>query len=64
VTGKQDLLVVENNRPLYEKFKQLNPEQVNTALVKIDELRKQYQGPVSSLLLSINISYQLQDALK
>lgn len=64
VTGKQELLVVENNRQLYEKFKKLDPERVKTALMKIDELRKQYRGPVSSLLLSINISYQLQDALK
>jgi len=63
-TGQQELLVVENNRQLYEKFRQLDPERVTSALVKIDELRRQYRGPVSSLLLSINISYQLQDALK
>ena len=63
-TGKPDLLVVESNQPMYEKFKQLDPERVKKALMQIDELRKQYRGPVSSLLLSINISYQLQDALK
>jgi len=64
MTGKQEFLVVENNRQLYEKFRKLDPERVKTALVRIDELRKQYHGPVSSLLLSINISYQLYDALK
>jgi DNA polymerase-3 subunit delta' len=64
VTGQQELLVAEGNQQMYEKFKRLEPERVKNALLKIDELRKQYRGPVSSLLLSINISYQLQDALK
>lgn len=64
MAGKQELLVVENNRSMYGKFKKLDPERVKTALMNIDELRKQYRGPVSSLLLSINISYQLQDALQ
>jgi hypothetical protein len=63
-TGQQELLVVESNQQMYEKFKRLDPKRVKNALLKIDELRKQYRGPVSSLLLSINISYQLQDALK
>lgn len=63
-TGKNELLIAENNRQMYEQFKPLDQGRVNTVLLKIDELRRQYNGPVSSLLLSINISYQLQDALK
>jgi len=63
-TGKKELLIVDKNVPLYERFKRLDIEKVKTALMKIDELRIQYRGPVRSLLLSINISYQLQDALK
>jgi len=64
VTGRQELLILEGNLKLYRDFKKLDPERVQSALMKIDDLRKQYRGPVSSLLLSINISYQLGDALK
>lgn len=63
-TGKEDYLIVENNASRYQQFKLLEGERVGAALAKIDELKIQYRGPVRSLLLSINISYQLYDALK
>lgn len=63
-TGRQELLVVEGNQNFYQEFKPINPQRVTTALAQMDKLSRQYHGPVSSLLLSINISYQLQDALK
>jgi len=63
-TGREDLLLIDSNLELAKCFKQLNPTRVQPALLIIDDLRKQYRGPVNSLLLSINISYQLWDALK
>ena len=63
-TQKKELLVVDSNLPRYEQFKRLDRARVRTALQNIDERKLQYRGPVRSLLLSVNISYQLHDALK
>ncbi|MEA4924767.1 MAG: DNA polymerase III subunit delta' [Syntrophomonadaceae bacterium] len=63
-TGRRALLVVESNHDFYKEFKPLDPERVMTTLSQMDKLSRQYRGPVNSLLLSINISYQLRDALK
>jgi DNA polymerase III, gamma/tau subunits len=63
-TGKRELLVVESNQNFYREFKPINPQRAATSLAQIVKLSRQYHGPVNSLLLSINISYQLQDALK
>ncbi len=63
-TGREDLLVMEGNLEWLQSFKQLDPNRVQSALAGMDALRKQFRGPVSSLLLSINFSYQLLDALK
>jgi DNA polymerase-3 subunit delta' len=64
VTGKQELMVLEGNIDTYKAFKKLDQKRVQSALANIDALRKKYRGPVNSQLLSINISYQLLDALK
>jgi DNA polymerase-3 subunit delta' len=64
VTGQKQLLVIKSSLQLCEDFKKLVPARVQGALVNIDKLRKQYQSSVSSLLISINISYQLRDALQ
>lgn len=64
ITGQQQLLVMVSNLDLCKNFKKLDPARVQTALVNIDSLRKKYRSSVSSLLLNINISYQLQDALQ
>ncbi|PKM77483.1 MAG: hypothetical protein CVU90_06445 [Firmicutes bacterium HGW-Firmicutes-15] len=64
VTGQKQLLVMQSSLKLCEDFNKLIPASVQTALVNIDKLRKQYRGPVSSVLISINISYQLWDALQ
>jgi len=64
VTGQKQLLVMKSSLKLCEDFKKLVPTRVQAALVNIDKFRKQYRGPVSSLLISINISYQLWDALQ
>jgi DNA polymerase-3 subunit delta' len=64
VTGQKQLLVIKNSLQLCENFKKLVPDRVQGALVNIDKLRKQYRSSVSSLLISVNISYQLWDALQ
>lgn len=64
VTGQQQLLVLKSSLNLCEDFKKLVPARVQAALVNIDKLRKQYRSPVSPMLLNINISYQLWDALQ
>jgi DNA polymerase-3 subunit delta' len=64
VTGQQQFLVLKSSLKLCEDFKKLVPARVQAALANIDKLRKQYRSPVSSLLLNINISYQLWDALQ
>jgi len=63
-TGREDLLLMKSNLELAKSFKQIDPARVQPALLIIDDLHKLYRGPVNSLLLSINISYQLWDALK
>jgi len=64
LSDQQNLLSIESNLELAKSFKRLDPARVQPALLIIDDLRKLYRGPVNSLLLSINISYQLWDALK
>jgi DNA polymerase-3 subunit delta' len=64
VTDQKQLLMMKSSLKLCEDFKKLVPIRVHAALGNIDKLRKQYRGPVSSLLISINISYQLWDALQ
>lgn len=64
ITRQDNLLLIEDNREICRSFKEINPERVNRALTNIDELKKSYRSSISSLLLSINISYELQDALK
>ncbi|MEQ8202011.1 MAG: hypothetical protein ABRQ24_11395, partial [Syntrophomonadaceae bacterium] len=63
-THRSELLVVRENTSEYEAFKHLNGKRVLDSLVRIEELRNKYRGPIRSLLLSINISYQLRDALQ
>lgn len=63
-TSAQDLMVLEENLATYQKFPRLDPGRVKAALEKITELSRQFRGPVNPLLLSINISYLLQDGLK
>lgn len=64
VTGQKSMLVMGNNSQFCQDFKKLAPHRVQTALMNIDKLSKLYHGPVNSLLTSINISYQLWDALQ
>ena len=56
--------MLEDNLALYQNFRRLDPERLKSALEKINELSRQFRGPVNPLLLSINISYLLQDGLK
>jgi len=63
-TGEKDLLVLADNLALYRNFRQLDPGRVKSALEKVNGLSRQFRGPVNPLLLSINISYLLQDGLK
>jgi DNA polymerase-3 subunit delta' len=63
-TGREDLLVMEGNLEWVQGFKKIDSARVQSALVGMDDLQQQYRGPVSSLLLSINFSYELLDALK
>ena len=63
-THKPELLVVQENASTYEAFQPLNGKRVLDSLSHIEELRNKYRGPIRSFLLSINISYQLRDALQ
>lgn len=57
-------LLMADNVAMYKSFKKLKPENVKKALLNIERLKKLYRSSVNSLLLSINISYELMDALK
>jgi len=63
-TGQADLLILEDNRDYYSQLKSINTFKSKTCLQKIEELGRQFRGPANPLLLSINISYLLRDALK
>lgn len=63
-TGQPDLLILEDNRDYYGQLKSLDAAKSMACLQKIDELSRQFRGPANPLLLSINISYLLRDALK
>jgi len=63
-THSEELLVTGARLEFFQKFPDLDVRRVSMALQNMDQLRKQYRGPINPLLLSIGISYQLQDALK
>lgn len=63
-TGQSEQLLMAQNLPLCQTFKQLDAGQVAPAMANIGAMKKNYQRSISSLLLNINISYELQDALR
>ncbi len=63
-TGDTEAIVMERNQLLCAKFKKLNSRKVMSAMDRINSLKKLYKGSVNSLLLNINISYELLDALQ
>lgn len=63
-TNDPGAVVMERNKPLFVKFKKLNPQKVTQAMDRINSLKKLYKSSVNSLLLNINISYELLDALQ
>ena len=63
-TGDPEAIVMERNQSLCTKFKKLNSRKVIPAMDRINSLKKLYKGTVNSLLLNINISYELMDALQ
>lgn len=63
-THQSELLVVQENALKYQAFRPLEGKRVLDSLASIEELRNKYRGPIRSLLLSINISYHLRDALQ
>jgi DNA polymerase-3 subunit delta' len=63
-TKRPELSVTGSKPDFFDKFPLLDVNKVSGALQNIDQLRKQFRGPVNPLLLSISISYQLRDALK
>lgn len=63
-TGDPKAVVMESNLPLCKKCKQLDSQKVTRAMAEINHLKKRYKGPVNVLLLNINISYALRDALQ
>ncbi|HZK87008.1 MAG TPA: hypothetical protein VFC40_03505 [Syntrophomonas sp.] len=63
-TDQPEQLLMAQNLPFCQKFKRLDPGQVAPAMANINAMKKLYQRSVSSLLLNINISYALQDALR
>lgn len=63
-TGNPDRLLMDRNLSLCQNFKLLDPHKLRPALGRINSLKKLYAGSVNSLLLNINISYDLLDALR
>ncbi len=63
-TGDPDRLLMDRNLPLCQNFKRLDPHRLSPAMDRINSLKRFYQGSVNSLLLNINISYELLDALQ
>jgi DNA polymerase-3 subunit delta' len=63
-TGREELLVVRDNLEWLQGFKRLKSDKVQASLAAMHELRQQYRSPVNTLLLNINFSYQLRDALE
>ncbi len=57
-------LLMDKNLPCCQNFKILNPRHLNPAMSNISRLKRLYQGAASTLLLNINISYELHDALQ
>lgn len=63
-TGSSTAIVMENNLTLCRSFKKLDPQNVTAAMARINSLKKRYKTSVNTLLLNINISYALLDALQ
>lgn len=63
-TGSSAAIVMESNLPVCERFKKLDPQNVTAAMGRINSLKKRYKTSVNTLLLNINISYALLDALQ
>lgn len=63
-TNQTELLVVGPNAGVYGEIKPLDGKRVLDSMASIEELRGKYRGPIRSMLLSINISYHLRDALQ
>jgi DNA polymerase-3 subunit delta' len=63
-TGQPEQLLMAQNLTLCQKFKHLDPGRVGASMASISAMKKLYQRSVSPLLLNINISYALQDALR
>lgn len=63
-TGNTKAVVMESNLPVCQGFKKLKPDKVMQSMAVINSLKKRYKSSVNSLLLNINISYALQDALQ
>lgn len=57
-------LLMDRNLALCQNFKLLDPHRLRTAMSRINSLKRHYKGAVNSLLLNINISYELLDALR
>ncbi|CFY01191.1 P-loop containing nucleoside triphosphate hydrolase [Syntrophomonas zehnderi OL-4] len=63
-THDPDRLLMDRNLSLCQNFKLLDPYRLRPAMSSINSLKKHYKGAVNSLLLNINISYELLDALR
>lgn len=63
-TKDPDRLLMDRNLPLCQDFKLLDPHRLRPAVSRINSLKKHHKGAVNSLLLNINISYELLDALR
>lgn len=63
-TGSSAAIIMDSNLPICQRFKKLNPQKVTAAMARINSLKKRYKTSVNALLLNINISYALLDALQ
>ncbi|MEA1960564.1 MAG: DNA polymerase III subunit [Bacillota bacterium] len=63
-TGQSSQLLIPSNSEWCKHFKELNTAYVRRALFNIADLKKQLTTSVNTLLLCINISYEMLDALQ
>lgn len=63
-SARSDLLILPENAEPIKTMKSVDADRVQKALLKMHRLRSLYRTAVNTLLININISYVLIDALK
>lgn len=62
-TGKEEMLNIRDKKNIYEGMKKIDSIKLKNAWERISVLKKYYRSNVNTLLLGVNICYELFDAL-